>query len=159
MGLAVGPRVGPNTVLVGDASGVINPFNGEGIAYGYETGRLAAAALGEALSGGGPGALVDYERRLEEAYGLYFRVARAFVRIISRPDVMRALRRHRPSLGIDHVVDAAHHGQPVATGRDGAGRGRLPGPRRRVPPGSRVRLTNAPDDRVRIGPSRAAGRA
>jgi geranylgeranyl reductase family protein len=89
MGLAVGPRVGPNTVLVGDASGVINPFNGEGIAYGYETGRLAAAVLGEALSGGGPGALVDYDRRLEEAYGLYFRVARAFVRIISRPDVMR----------------------------------------------------------------------
>jgi flavin-dependent dehydrogenase len=90
MGLAVGPRVGPNTVLVGDAGGVINPFNGEGIAYGYETGRLAAAALGQALSGGGPGTLVEYERRLEEAYGLYFRVARAFVRIISRPDIMRA---------------------------------------------------------------------
>ncbi len=55
MGLAVGPRIGPTTVLVGDAGGVINPFNGEGIAYGYETGRLAAAALGQALSGGGPG--------------------------------------------------------------------------------------------------------
>jgi menaquinone-9 beta-reductase len=89
MGLAVGPRVGPNTVLVGDAGGVVNPFNGEGIAYGYETGRLAAATLGEALSGAGPGVLSDYERRLEEAYGAYFRVARAFVRIISRPDVMR----------------------------------------------------------------------
>jgi menaquinone-9 beta-reductase len=89
MGLAVGPRVGPNTVLVGDAGGVINPFNGEGIAYGYETGRLAAATLGEALSGAGPGALSDYDRRLEEAYGTYFRVARAFVRIISRPDVMK----------------------------------------------------------------------
>jgi menaquinone-9 beta-reductase len=89
MGLAVGPRVGPNTLLIGDAGGVINPFNGEGISYGYETGRLAAATIGEALSGGGPGALADYERRLEEAYGLYFRLARAFVRIIGRPEVMR----------------------------------------------------------------------
>ncbi|MBV8463228.1 MAG: hypothetical protein JO368_08040, partial [Acidimicrobiales bacterium] len=89
MGLAVGPRLGPTTLLVGDASGVINPFNGEGIAYGYETGRLAAAVVGAALAGGGPGALADYERRLDDAYGTYFRLARAFVRIISRPDVMR----------------------------------------------------------------------
>ena len=51
MGLAVGPRVGATTLVVGDAAGSINPFNGEGIAYGYETGRLAAASLGEALSG------------------------------------------------------------------------------------------------------------
>ncbi len=89
MGLAVGPRVGPTTLLIGDASGSINPFNGEGIAYGYETGRLAAAVLGEALSGRGSSALPEYERRLEDAYGLYFRMARAFVRLISRPDVMR----------------------------------------------------------------------
>ncbi len=89
MGLAVGPRVGPTTVVVGDAAGSINPFNGEGIAYGYETGRLAAAALGEALSGGGAEALAGYERRLEDTYGLYYRVARAFVRLISHPDLMR----------------------------------------------------------------------
>jgi geranylgeranyl reductase family protein len=89
MGLSVGPRVGPTTVVVGDAGGTINPFNGEGIAYGYETGRLAAAAVGEALSGGGADALADYERRLEETYGLYYRVARAFVRMISHPQLMR----------------------------------------------------------------------
>ena len=89
MGLAVGPRVGPTTLVVGDAGGAINPFNGEGIAYGYETGRLAAATMGEALAGGGPGALADYERRIEDAYGLYFRVARAFVHIISNPELMR----------------------------------------------------------------------
>jgi len=33
----------------GDATGMVNPFNGEGIAYGYESGRLAASVLGEAL--------------------------------------------------------------------------------------------------------------
>jgi geranylgeranyl reductase family protein len=89
MGFAVGPRVGATTLVVGDAAGSINPFNGEGIAYGYETGRLAAAALGEALRGGGAEALERYETRLEEAYGLYFRVARAFIRVISRPELMQ----------------------------------------------------------------------
>ena len=90
MGLAVGPRLGPNVLVAGDAAGTINPFNGEGIAYGYETGRLAAAALGNALSGDGHAALDDYERRLEEAYALYYKIGRAFVKLISRPSLMRA---------------------------------------------------------------------
>ena len=82
-------RLGATTLVVGDAAGTINPFNGEGIAYGYETGRLAAASLGEALSGDGYAALVRYEERLEDAYGLYFRVARAFIRVIANPDLMK----------------------------------------------------------------------
>ena len=49
MGLALGPRAGPNTLTIGDAAGTVNPFNGEGIAYGYETGRLAAGVVAEAL--------------------------------------------------------------------------------------------------------------
>jgi flavin-dependent dehydrogenase len=44
MGLSVGPGPAATSLPVGDAGGTINPFNGEGIAYGYETGRLAAAA-------------------------------------------------------------------------------------------------------------------
>ena len=35
--------------VVGDAAGTINPFNGEGIDYAYETGRMAAGLLDEAL--------------------------------------------------------------------------------------------------------------
>jgi geranylgeranyl reductase family protein len=89
MGLSVGPRVGPNVLVAGDASGVINPFNGEGIAYGYETGRLAAAALGHALTGEGSAALLDYDRGLQAAYGPYYKVARAFVHLISHPEAMR----------------------------------------------------------------------
>ncbi|HYA45369.1 MAG TPA: geranylgeranyl reductase family protein, partial [Acidimicrobiales bacterium] len=90
MGLAVGPRFGPTHLVAGDAAGMINPFNGEGIAYGYETGRLAAEVLLAALDRGRAGAacLRSYEDRLQEQYGLYFRVARAFVRVISRPKVM-----------------------------------------------------------------------
>jgi geranylgeranyl reductase family protein len=90
MGLSVGPRVGPNVIVVGDAAGSINPFNGEGIAYGYETGRLAASSLGDALAGGGTDAVFDFERRLDSAYRSYYRVARTFVRVISHPEVMRA---------------------------------------------------------------------
>ena len=89
MGLTVGPRIGPTTLVVGDASGSINPFNGEGISYGYETGRLAAASLGEALSGDGFAGLERYETRLEEAYNLYYRVARAFIRVIANPELMK----------------------------------------------------------------------
>ena len=89
MGLSVGPRAGANVLLAGDAAGTINPFNGEGIAYGYETGRLAAAALGHALSGEGSPALADYDRQIEAAYGPYYKVARAFVRMISNPQAMK----------------------------------------------------------------------
>ncbi len=89
MGLSVGPRAGANVVIAGDAGGAINPFNGEGISYGYETGRLAAAALGHALSGEGTPALLTYDRELTAAYGAYYKVARAFVHLISHPEAMR----------------------------------------------------------------------
>ena len=91
MGLSVTPVAGPTWLVVGDAGGVINPFNGEGIAYAYETGRHAAAALGDALDTGDGLALRSYRETLEAEYGLYFRVARAFVRLIGRPEAMRVL--------------------------------------------------------------------
>ena len=39
------PNVGPTWLVVGDAAGSVNPFNGEGISLAYETGRLAADAV------------------------------------------------------------------------------------------------------------------
>jgi flavin-dependent dehydrogenase len=79
--------------VVGDAAGSVNPFNGEGISVAYETGRLAAEAVDEALRSGDGLALQGYPARLEEIYGLYFKVARAFVRAIGNPAVMRELTR------------------------------------------------------------------
>ena len=88
MGLAIGPRRGPNTLLIGDAAGTVNPFNGEGISYGYETGRLAAAAVGAALAENDPSLLRLYDETMDNAYGDYYKVARAFVRIISEPEIL-----------------------------------------------------------------------
>jgi geranylgeranyl reductase family protein len=89
MGLSVGPPVGATHLLVGDAAGAVNPFNGEGIAYALETGRTAAEVLGRCLSG--QATPDEYRERLEADYGLYFKVARAFVRLIGKPHAMRAL--------------------------------------------------------------------
>jgi geranylgeranyl reductase family protein len=93
MGNSVEPAAGPTWLVVGDAAGSINPFNGEGIAYAYETGRMAAEVVDEALRTGDGLALQRYPERLEETYGLYFRVARAFVRAIGNPAVMSELTR------------------------------------------------------------------
>ena len=90
MGLALGPHVGENTLTIGDAAGAVNPFNGEGIAYGYETGRLAASVVGEALLANDPALLAHYDELLDEAYGDYYKVARAFVRVISEPRILSA---------------------------------------------------------------------
>lgn len=91
MGLSISPRVGSTWVGVGDAIGAINPFNGEGIAYGYETGRMAAEAISKALNTRNGLALTEYDRALQETYGLYFKTARAFVRVIGRPELMKTL--------------------------------------------------------------------
>lgn len=91
MGLSVGPHVGPTYLVAGDAGGAINPFNGEGIAYAYQTGRFAADAVHLALSSGDGLALHTYQERLDTTYGLYYKVARAFVRLIGRPDLLRLL--------------------------------------------------------------------
>ena len=91
MALSVGPHAGPTYLVVGDAGGAINPFNGEGIAYAYETGRMAAGAVHEALATGDGMALQAFEGQLQETYGLYYKTARAFVKIIGRPELMKAL--------------------------------------------------------------------
>ena len=93
MGGSVGPKAGPTHLVVGDAAGSVNPFNGEGIDYAYETGRLAADVIHEALTDADPTALQRYPKLLEDEYGQYFKVARLFARVIGRPALMRELTR------------------------------------------------------------------
>jgi geranylgeranyl reductase family protein len=91
-GGSVTPKAGPTWIVAGDAAGSINPFNGEGISYAYETGRMVADAVHQALEGDGL-ALQRYPEQLEEIYGAYFKVARTFVKVIGNPAIMREVTR------------------------------------------------------------------
>src|SRR5579862_7881759 len=50
MGFNRQPHYTRGLVLVGDAGGMVNPFNGEGIAYAMESGQLAARVIARALA-------------------------------------------------------------------------------------------------------------
>jgi menaquinone-9 beta-reductase len=91
MSFSKGPLFGPNWVMVGDAAGAINPWNGEGISYAYETGRIAAGIVGDSLAARDLTLLGRYPQRLEDEYGLYYKMARIFVKLIGNPAVMRSL--------------------------------------------------------------------
>jgi menaquinone-9 beta-reductase len=93
MGGSVGPKAGPSYLVVGDAAGTVNPFNGEGIDYAYETGRMAAQILHEALTGRDARVLSTYPGLLDDEYGRYFKVARLFAKVIGQPKLMRELTR------------------------------------------------------------------
>ncbi|MBO3747054.1 geranylgeranyl reductase family protein [Streptosporangiaceae bacterium NEAU-GS5] len=105
MGFNRQPQYTRGLVLVGDAGGMINPFNGEGIAYAMETGRIAAETIAQALAR--PTAaqqervLRAYPAVLKDAYGGYFTLGRVFVAAIGKPGVMDFATRHglpRPRL-------------------------------------------------------------
>ena len=91
MSFSKGPLVGANWITVGDAAGAINPWNGEGISYAYETGRIAADHVGQAVGTGDLSLLRRYPQYLDDEYGLYYKVARIFVKLIGNPTVMRTL--------------------------------------------------------------------
>jgi geranylgeranyl reductase family protein len=93
MGGSVGPKAGPGWLLAGDSAGTVNPFNGEGIDYAYETGRMAAGVIGDALRANDPSLLARYPHLLDDEYGRYFKVARLFAKVIGRPALMRELTR------------------------------------------------------------------
>jgi geranylgeranyl reductase family protein len=99
------PSYTDGLLLVGDAAGMINPFNGEGIAYAMESGEIAARVVTQALAwpdaAGAERVLHGYPRVLADAYGGYYALGRAFVKAIGRPELMRFATRHamaRPAL-------------------------------------------------------------
>ncbi|GLW08854.1 drug:proton antiporter [Microtetraspora sp. NBRC 13810] len=92
------PHYTRGLVLVGDAGGMINPFNGEGIAYAMESGHIAAETIVQALARSTPAQrerlLRAYPGVLKDAYGGYFTLGRMFVDAIGRPGVMSFATRH-----------------------------------------------------------------
>jgi len=77
---------------------MINPCNGEGIAYAMEAGELAAdvivQAVGRRSDAEREQVLLSYPRTLKDVYGGYFTLGRAFVRAIGNPTVMKLATRH-----------------------------------------------------------------
>jgi geranylgeranyl reductase family protein len=79
------PLVDDRVVLVGDAAGLINPLNGEGIQYALTSGRLAAAAIGDSLdrpAGPTAAALAPYERAVADELRLDMALAGTVVQLI-----------------------------------------------------------------------------
>ncbi len=91
MGMSNAPLTGHRYLVAGDAAGLINPFNGEGISYAYESGRLAASVLSKAVRYEKPEALAEYRELLDIHYGSYYKVARLFLQLMGKPNLLRVL--------------------------------------------------------------------
>ncbi|WP_328537293.1 geranylgeranyl reductase family protein [Streptomyces sp. NBC_00344] len=87
------PHYTKGLLLVGDAAGMVNPFNGEGIAYAMESGQIAADVIVQASARATPAqrelALHSYPKILKDTYGGYYTLGRAFVKLIGNPKVMK----------------------------------------------------------------------
>ncbi len=105
MGFNRKPHYANGMLLVGDAGGMVNPFNGEGIAYAMESGEMAAEAIVQARSRttatGHERALQGYITALDQRYGGYYTLGRVFVQAIGHPSVMQIATKYglpRPTL-------------------------------------------------------------
>ncbi|MFI2650583.1 MULTISPECIES: geranylgeranyl reductase family protein [Micromonospora] len=98
MGFNRVPHYTRGVLLVGDSGGMVNPFNGEGIAYAMESGELAAEVAVQALARPAGAererALMAYPQELKARFGGYYRLGGIFVKLIGRPEVMRMATKH-----------------------------------------------------------------
>jgi len=93
MGFNRTPHYYRGLLLAGDAAGMVNPFNGEGIAYAMESGEILARVVAQALARPTRAeierVLRGYPEALQDAYGGYYTLGRLFVELIGRPKLMR----------------------------------------------------------------------
>lgn len=99
------PHYTRGVLLVGDSGGMVNPFNGEGIAYAMQAARIAAEVVAQARSrrtdAAREAALATYPRIMADELGGYYSLGRVFTKIIEKPEIMRLLTRYglpRPAL-------------------------------------------------------------
>lgn len=78
-------RVGPGWVAIGDAAGLVNPMNGEGIDYGLESGMLAAELFVE-----DPVSVSErYDTEVGERFDAFLRTGRRFSFLIGHPWILK----------------------------------------------------------------------
>jgi len=92
-------RHGPGWVAIGDAAGLINPMNGEGIDYGLESGILAAELFIEDPSN----APTNYDKQIGARFDAFLRTGRRFSFLIGHPLVLRA--GLRAAVGTQAIAD------------------------------------------------------
>ncbi len=92
-------RHGPGWVAIGDAAGLVNPMNGEGIDYGLESGMLAADLFLE-----DPATAPErYDELIGERFDGFLRTGRRFAFLIGHPWLMRTGLRF--AVGTQQVAD------------------------------------------------------
>ena len=88
------PQHVPGMLLVGDAAGMVSPFNGEGIGFAMEAARIAADLAVQAHAAGSDAAadtvLSRYPVITQHLWGRHFALGARFARLIGDPRVMRA---------------------------------------------------------------------
>ncbi len=93
MGFNRTPHYYRGLLLAGDAAGMVNPFNGEGIAYAMESGEILARVIAQARARPtrreAERVLRGYPVALQQAYGGYYTLGRLFVKLIGQPRLMR----------------------------------------------------------------------
>jgi geranylgeranyl reductase family protein len=89
-------RHGPGWVAIGDAAGLVNPMNGEGIDYGLESGMLAADLFLEDPAT----TTVRYDRLVGERFDAFLRTGRRFSFLIGHPWILK------PGLRLSVSTDA-----------------------------------------------------
>jgi len=79
-------RHGPGWVAIGDAAGLVNPMNGEGIDYGLESGILAA----ELFAQNPATAPEKYDVEIGHRFDEFLRTGRRFSFLIGHPWILRS---------------------------------------------------------------------
>ncbi|MFC4001684.1 geranylgeranyl reductase family protein [Prauserella oleivorans] len=112
MGFNRTPHYRDGMLLLGDAGGMVSPFNGEGISAAMESAQLAAEHVLQALARPeGPSrerALAGYPRALSELMGGYYRLGNVFAKLIGKPKIMRAATKY--GLRIDAIIPLVYKG-------------------------------------------------
>ncbi|MEZ5378674.1 MAG: NAD(P)/FAD-dependent oxidoreductase [Acidimicrobiales bacterium] len=84
--MSVQQRHGEGWVAVGDAAGLVNPMNGEGIDYGLESGMLAADLFLDDPAT----APARYDQQVGERFDSFLRTGRRFSFLIGHPLILRS---------------------------------------------------------------------
>lgn len=124
MGINREPLAVPGMLVVGDAGGMVNPFNGEGIAFAMESGELAAELIVEAMARNRPAIAQMYPSVVHQRYARYFHIGRNWLRMLGNPTFMRlAVRYGIPRQRLMRF--ALRFLTCISDGRDGSGEDKL----------------------------------